>query len=321
MVNLNLFSVFSELADKIQNDYFYGDVIVEIRLHDSKPRGGWGLKWKSGKTKDFIFFDISNAMVNNQNYFDKYSPGFENIVYSQAEYLKREYIESIKGDIDDLVNRIVGLAVELEEKYGISIDIKRSNSRTDLIAVSVDHRESGKINVSVMLRMFTNRGFHDKYWDRFERAFRDSVKIKAERDQKLSSLSKDGFKKLHTKQDIEEELFRIARNLGEFRGKKVVDLISSVGWFKSITTMGRCWTNGKIEINEVKLYIPMETVRSTLYHELAHLYESNHSKKFYDILLRWMPNYKEVHRKEGDMFRAVVRWMKENGIKGYGIPS
>lgn len=47
----------------------------------------------------------------------------------------------------------------------------------------------------------------------------------------------------------------------------------------------------------------------------------NHSKKFYAILLNWMPNYKQAYKREGELFSIIVRWMKENGIKGYGISS
>lgn len=30
-----------------------------------------------------------------------------------------------------------------------------------------------------------------------------------------------------------------------------------------------------------------------------------------------MPNYKQSHKTEGELFTIIVRWMKENGIKAY----
>lgn len=54
VVNYRLFSQFSELADAISNDVFLGDVIVDIKLYREEPRSGWGLQWKSGKTKDTL---------------------------------------------------------------------------------------------------------------------------------------------------------------------------------------------------------------------------------------------------------------------------
>lgn len=30
-----------------------------------------------------------------------------------------------------------------------------------------------------------------------------------------------------------------------------------------------------------------------------------------------MPNYKQAHKREGELFSIIVRWMKENGIKAY----
>lgn len=38
----------------------------------------------------------------------------------------------------------------------------------------------------------------------------------------------------------------------------------------------------------------IDCIDAILYHEFAHMQVLNHSKRFYDVVLRWMPNYKEV---------------------------
>lgn len=321
MVNYRLFSQFSELADAISNDVFKGDVPIEIRLHDSKPRGDWGLKWKSGKSKDLIYMDVPKWFVEDSANFDRGFIRFKTGVISQAQYLYKQFIETIREDIDEFVSRISEEIEALEVKHNVEIQIKRSKSKTLLFQVVASKKDSSVIEVLINIKMFTNREYHNRNWKAFISDLPEYVESQAKRLDRHLEVSKDGFEKITTKEEIEAEIYRIAESLGTFRGKRVVDLISRVKWFKSITTMGRCHRDGTIEINEVKLYIPLENVRSTIYHELAHLFEMNHSKKFYAILLNWMPNYEEMHKKESETFSIIVRWMKENGIKGYGISS
>ena len=47
---------------------------------------------------------------------------------------------------------------------------------------------------------------------------------------------------------------------------------------------------------------PIEVLDSVIVHELCHLKEMNHSKRFYDEILRVFPDYYKHHA-----------WLKENG--------
>ena len=40
-----------------------------------------------------------------------------------------------------------------------------------------------------------------------------------------------------------------------------------------------------------------ELIESVLYHELAHVLHFDHSRSFYDVLLKAYPNYKEINKK------------------------
>ena len=42
------------------------------------------------------------------------------------------------------------------------------------------------------------------------------------------------------------------------------------------------------------IFMPLDFIDAIILHELAHLYYLNHGKNFYDLLLKWMPNYKLV---------------------------
>lgn len=63
---------------------------------------------------------------------------------------------------------------------------------------------------------------------------------------------------------------------------------------KMTSRWGSC--NGRkdiITINSILLCAPMACVEAVIMHELCHLKVPNHSKRFYDLLLSIMPDYKE----------------------------
>ncbi|MDE7229889.1 MAG: M48 family metallopeptidase [Oscillospiraceae bacterium] len=58
------------------------------------------------------------------------------------------------------------------------------------------------------------------------------------------------------------------------------------------TRWGSCsYTRGHISINIRLAAYPRETVLSVLWHEYAHYWHHDHSKRFYDFLLRFCPEY------------------------------
>ncbi len=57
---------------------------------------------------------------------------------------------------------------------------------------------------------------------------------------------------------------------------------------------GSCTASkGRISINLQLVHFPYQCLESVFYHEYSHFIEQNHSKKFYDILAKIYPNYKE----------------------------
>ena len=58
---------------------------------------------------------------------------------------------------------------------------------------------------------------------------------------------------------------------------------------------GVCYTrDNKINISSYLIHYPKECLDYILLHEMTHFIIPNHSKRFYDIVSRYMPNYKEV---------------------------
>lgn len=58
---------------------------------------------------------------------------------------------------------------------------------------------------------------------------------------------------------------------------------------------GSCTPSKKLICLNINLaFYSLQCIDAIILHELAHIYVMNHSKKFYDVLLTWMPDYKEV---------------------------
>lgn len=67
------------------------------------------------------------------------------------------------------------------------------------------------------------------------------------------------------------------------------------------TNWGSCSSDGNINISTRLLFAPDEVLEYVCIHELAHLIEMNHSKRFWKIVETIDPNYKEKEK-----------WLKEN---------
>ncbi len=65
---------------------------------------------------------------------------------------------------------------------------------------------------------------------------------------------------------------------------------------------GSCSSKGNLNFNCLLILTPPEVVDSIVVHELCHRKEMNHSKKFYDEVLRVFPDYWKWNK-----------WLKENG--------
>jgi len=66
---------------------------------------------------------------------------------------------------------------------------------------------------------------------------------------------------------------------------------------KMVTRWGSCsCSKGNINMNQFLVALPVEVIRYVMFHELAHFIEPNHSRNFYKIIEKFMPNY-TVYRK------------------------
>lgn len=78
--------------------------------------------------------------------------------------------------------------------------------------------------------------------------------------------------------------------------------IKSVNLKYNTSNWGSCSSINNINLSTRLLFAPKDVIDYVIIHELAHLYEMNHSKKFWNIVSQVMPNYKEKEK-----------WLNENG--------
>jgi len=78
--------------------------------------------------------------------------------------------------------------------------------------------------------------------------------------------------------------------------------INKIFFKNNKTNWGSCSSKGNINISTRLLFAPDDVLEYVCIHELAHLLEHNHSKKFWMLVEKAMPDFKEKER-----------WLKENG--------
>lgn len=59
------------------------------------------------------------------------------------------------------------------------------------------------------------------------------------------------------------------------------------------TRFGSCSGDNRLCFSYILMLYPKEAVDYVIVHELAHIKEHNHSKKFYKLIEKYMPDYKE----------------------------
>lgn len=82
----------------------------------------------------------------------------------------------------------------------------------------------------------------------------------------------------------------------------------SFRWQK--TRWGSCSSKGNLNFNCLLMLAPREVADSVVVHELCHIKQANHSKKFYAEVYRAFPNYSECHKwlvKNGALLMARIK--------------
>lgn len=84
--------------------------------------------------------------------------------------------------------------------------------------------------------------------------------------------------------------------LVEKHSKRMKLYPTSIRYRKNKNTWGSCNHKNGLSFNILLCKFPLEVMEYVVIHELAHIKHKNHSKKFWDLVEQYCPDYKERER-------------------------
>ncbi len=82
------------------------------------------------------------------------------------------------------------------------------------------------------------------------------------------------------------------------------------------TRWASCSRHKTISLNSKLLFLPPELVAYVLTHELCHVAEMNHSRRFWSLLAQHCPEFRKFDARLRDMWKAVPRWAADRRVGG-----
>lgn len=114
---------------------------------------------------------------------------------------------------------------------------------------------------------------------------------------KAISASKHEAKQRELNYGLGEEEFReLVRSLVEKFSLELDVTVNKIYFRKMKSRWGSCSSRNNININRYLKYLPQSLIEYVVFHEVAHLVELNHSKRFWDIIKEKFNNYKEIEK-------------------------
>lgn len=102
----------------------------------------------------------------------------------------------------------------------------------------------------------------------------------------------------------EKRLPGLKKKIHELNKKHFNNKINKIFFKHNKSNWGSCSKSGNINISTRLLFAPDDVLEYVCIHELAHLIEHNHSDRFWALVKKAMPNYKQKQK-----------WLKENSHK------
>ena len=87
------------------------------------------------------------------------------------------------------------------------------------------------------------------------------------------------------------------------------------------TRWASCSARKTINLSYKLLFLDRDAVRCILLHELCHTVFMNHSSRFWELLGRFEPAYKAIHKRMRDGWKRVPAWVEEGAGAGEAADS
>ncbi len=159
--------------------------------------------------------------------------------------------------------------------------------------------KDGRVNVRAPLRMPISEieGFVLRSGDWIEKQIRKQEEMKAK-------AAANPVERL-TRQELEglaQKALKVIPQRVAYYAPKVGVTYGRITIRNQKSRWGSCSAKGNLNFNCLLMLAPPEVIDSVVVHELCHRLEMNHSKRFYEHVLRVYPDYYKHHA-----------WLKEHG--------
>ena len=172
-----------------------------------------------------------------------------------------------------------------------NIYLKRSARKT----VSMEILPDGRVLVRAPLRMPVAqiREFVLKNGDWLEKHLKKQEEAAKEPAERLS---------MEELKELAERAAKVIPERVSYYAEKIGVTYGRITIRNQKSRWGSCSSRGNLNFNVLLMLTPPEVIDSVVVHELCHRKEMNHSKRFYDEVLRVYPEYHKWNR-----------WLKDNG--------
>ncbi|GFE79128.1 metal-dependent hydrolase [Steroidobacter agaridevorans] len=101
----------------------------------------------------------------------------------------------------------------------------------------------------------------------------------------------------------------------DYLGRRLSEISETIPWLKNepplkLTAMrkqwGSCSPSGSINLNPWLIRAPRDCIDYVLIHEICHLKEHNHSKRYYELLERHCPNWRKIKTRLDGMAELLL---------------
>ena len=193
--------------------------------------------------------------------------------YKKVKSLSKKYSSSLKST----QKRIETLEEELKLAKKIKADVVIKELEKAIEQVEIKQRKAmtffGKIN---------NRDLKDNLSYKFQKSDRDN------------------YKKI-LQQWLRDQILSDSRYYIKLISKQINLNINEIKLSNSFNYWGSCNTKGIIHLNWRLIFAPTSVLKYIIVHEVCHLKEFNHTVKFWELVKKMCPNYKDQ-----------IKWLKKN---------
>ena len=127
-------------------------------------------------------------------------------------------------------------------------------------------------------------------------------------ENKIAIKSDRGNYKKILQQWLRDQILSDSRYYIKLISKQINLNINEIKLSNSFNYWGSCNTKGIIHLNWRLIFAPTSVLKYIIVHEVCHLKEFNHTKKFWELVKKMCPNYKDQ-----------IKWLKKNDSYLYRI--